>query len=79
MPSEGSPGCREWQLGKDKVELRLRLAPLCKGSCRGATEGLSAVVIVSNSPKIVAGLEFCCTIPPARLTPNHLPLHPQGD
>ena len=76
--TEGSPGCRECQLGKDKVELRLRLAPLCKGSCRGATEGLSRAVLATDSLKIGAGSSSCRTIPPARLTPTHLPLHKGG-
>ena len=40
-PTEGSPGSREYQLGKERAGLRLHLATLCKGSWRAATEGLS--------------------------------------
>ena len=54
------------------------LAPLCKGSCRGATEGLSRAVLATDSLKIGAGSSSCRTIPPARLTPTHLPLHKGG-
>ena len=54
------------------------LAPLCKGSWREATEGLSAAMLDTDLPENGAYLGLCCTIPPVRLAPNHLPLHKGG-
>ena len=59
--------------------LRYLLAFLCKGSWREATEGLSAAMLDTDSPKNGVYLGLCCAIPPVRCEPNRLPLHPQGD
>ena len=48
--TEGSPGVRECHLGKEKARyIKGSLAPLCKGSCRGATEGLPLSALAANS------------------------------
>ena len=36
-------------------------------------------VPVADAHENGAWIGWRCTIPPARLTPTHLPLHPQGD
>ena len=36
-------------------------------------------VPVEDAHENGAWIGWRCTIPPARLTPTHLPLHPQGD
>ena len=45
---------------------------------RRLTEGLSLTVLAADSPENGARFGFHCTIPPVRLTPNHLPLHKGG-
>ena len=58
--------------------LRYLLASLCKGSWREATEGLSAAMLDTDSPKNGVYLGLCCAIPPVRCEPNRLPLHKGG-
>ena len=58
--------------------LRYLLASLCKWSWREATEGLSAAMLDTDSPKNGVYLGICCAIPPVRLAPNRLPLHKGG-
>ena len=59
-------------LGTTKLA-RTKKAPLCKGGCRVATEGL-----YNQRYEVSAKWRYLLTIPPSCLTACHLPLHKGG-